>query len=141
MSGAWLVCLGRSVRSGLGARGSGAWRRVAESLASVSRENVDGGSRGNLAGGYLIGQVANSLSQGKRPSGGSAGRLASLFSSLEPQLQPLYVPLPKVSHWVPLGKAIRTTLKQAATLLSMLSKMGKRELSNLLLWERKKILI
>uniref|UniRef100_A0A8D0W5H7 RRM domain-containing protein n=1 Tax=Sus scrofa TaxID=9823 RepID=A0A8D0W5H7_PIG len=58
-------------------------------------ENVDGGSRGNLAGGYLIGQVANSLSQGKRPSGGSAGRLASLFSSLEPQLQPLYVPLPK----------------------------------------------
>uniref|UniRef100_A0A8D1SNB6 RNA-binding protein 34 n=1 Tax=Sus scrofa TaxID=9823 RepID=A0A8D1SNB6_PIG len=95
VSGAWLVCLGRSVRSGLGARGSGAWRRVAESLASVSRENVDGGSRGNLAGGYLIGQVANSLSQGKRPSGGSAGRLASLFSSLEPQLQPLYVPLPK----------------------------------------------
>uniref|UniRef100_A0A8D1E0F0 RNA binding motif protein 34 n=1 Tax=Sus scrofa TaxID=9823 RepID=A0A8D1E0F0_PIG len=95
VSGAWLVCLGRSVRSGVGARGSGAWRRVAESLASVSRENVDGGSRGNLAGGYLIGQVANSLSQGKRPSGGSAGRLASLFSSLEPQLQPLYVPLPK----------------------------------------------
>ncbi|KAB0406145.1 hypothetical protein E2I00_017748 [Balaenoptera physalus] len=35
------------------------------------------------------------LFRGKRPSRGSTGRLASLFGSLEPQLQPMYVPVPE----------------------------------------------
>ncbi|XP_004432439.1 PREDICTED: RNA-binding protein 34 [Ceratotherium simum simum] len=58
-------------------------------------ENPDGGVRASLTGDYLVGQVANSLFHGKRPSRGSAGRLASLFNSSEPQLPPVYVPVPK----------------------------------------------
>nr|XP_008513277.1 PREDICTED: RNA-binding protein 34 isoform X2 [Equus przewalskii] len=58
-------------------------------------ENPDGGGRGSLSGDYVVGQVANSLFHGKRPSRGSAGRLAALFNSFEPQLQPVYVPVPK----------------------------------------------
>ncbi|XP_002760846.1 RNA-binding protein 34 isoform X1 [Callithrix jacchus] len=44
---------------------------------------------------YQVGQVASSLFCGERPSRGGTGRLASLFSSLEPQVQPVYVPVPK----------------------------------------------
>ncbi|XP_036684130.1 RNA-binding protein 34 isoform X1 [Balaenoptera musculus] len=59
------------------------------------RENPEDGACGNLAGDYEVGQVASSLFHGKRPSRGSTGRLASLFGSLEPQLQPMYVPVPE----------------------------------------------
>ncbi|XP_021564538.1 RNA-binding protein 34 isoform X2 [Carlito syrichta] len=58
-------------------------------------ENRGAGVRGRLTEDYLIGQVANSLCHGKRPLGGSAGRLASLFGSSESQVQPVYVPVPK----------------------------------------------
>lgn len=58
-------------------------------------EKLDGGVGGHLTGDYLVGQVAGSLAHGKRPSRGGTGRLASLFSSLEPQVQPVYVPVPK----------------------------------------------
>ncbi|XP_026949797.1 RNA-binding protein 34 isoform X2 [Sagmatias obliquidens] len=58
-------------------------------------ENPEDGACGNLAGDYEVGQVASSLFNGKRPSRGSTGRLASLFGSLEPQLQPVYVPVPE----------------------------------------------
>ncbi|XP_036873003.1 RNA-binding protein 34 isoform X4 [Manis javanica] len=58
-------------------------------------ENPDRGARGTLTGDYLVGQVAESLFHGEHPSGGSAALLASLFSSFEPQLQPVYVPVPK----------------------------------------------
>ncbi|XP_007455724.1 PREDICTED: RNA-binding protein 34-like, partial [Lipotes vexillifer] len=58
-------------------------------------ENPEDGACGNLAGDYEVGQVASSLFHGKRPSRGSTGRLASLFGSLEPQLQPVYVPVPE----------------------------------------------
>ncbi|XP_002926642.2 RNA-binding protein 34 [Ailuropoda melanoleuca] len=58
-------------------------------------DDRDDGVRGNLTGDYVVGQVASSLFQGKRPSRDSTARLASLFSSLEPQLQPVYVPVPK----------------------------------------------
>lgn len=90
-----------------GARGarSGSWNHVVESLASVSRENPEYGPCGNLEGDYEVGQVANSLFRGKQPSRGSTGRLASLFRSVNPQLQPVYVPVPKVSHCVLLRMA------------------------------------
>ncbi|XP_040092266.1 RNA-binding protein 34-like isoform X1 [Oryx dammah] len=58
-------------------------------------ENPDDGACGNLEGDYEVGQVANSLFRGKQPSRGSTGRLASLFRSVNPQLQPVYVPVPK----------------------------------------------
>lgn len=76
------------------------WRGVAESLASVSRESLDDGGGGPLTGDYLVGQVSASLVRGGRPSSGGPGRLAALFSSVEPQLQPVYVPVPKVSRLV-----------------------------------------
>uniref|UniRef100_A0A2K6FI20 RNA-binding protein 34 n=1 Tax=Propithecus coquereli TaxID=379532 RepID=A0A2K6FI20_PROCO len=57
-------------------------------------KNPDDGVRGNLTGDYLVGQVANSLFHDKL-SRGSTGRLASLFSSFEPHVQPVYVPVPK----------------------------------------------
>ncbi|XP_075851591.1 RNA-binding protein 34 isoform X2 [Microcebus murinus] len=57
-------------------------------------KNPDDGVRGNLTGDYLVGQVANSLFHDKL-SRGSTGRLASLFSSFESQVQPVYVPAPK----------------------------------------------
>uniref|UniRef100_A0A8C5VMU3 RNA-binding protein 34 n=1 Tax=Microcebus murinus TaxID=30608 RepID=A0A8C5VMU3_MICMU len=57
-------------------------------------KNPDDGVRGNLTGDYLVGQVANSLFHDKL-SRGSTGLLASLFSSFEPQVQPVYVPAPK----------------------------------------------
>ncbi|XP_057593251.1 RNA-binding protein 34 isoform X2 [Hippopotamus amphibius kiboko] len=63
--------------------------------SATEGENPEDGARGNLAGDYEIGQVASSLFHGKRPSRGSTGRLASLFGSLEPQLHPVYVPVPK----------------------------------------------
>ncbi|XP_060047952.1 RNA-binding protein 34 isoform X2 [Erinaceus europaeus] len=56
----------------------------------------DGGGR-SLSGEYLVGQVANSLFHGEPSSKGSAARLSSLFSTVEPQLQPIYVPVPKVT--------------------------------------------
>lgn len=71
------------------------WRDVAESLASVFRESLDDGGGGPLTGDYLVGQVSDSLVHGGRPSRGGPGRLAALFSSAEPQLQPVYVPVPK----------------------------------------------
>ncbi|KAB0383127.1 hypothetical protein FD755_005044 [Muntiacus reevesi] len=63
--------------------------------SAQERENPDGGACGNLKGDYEVGQVANSLFRGKQPSRGSSGRLASLFGSVKPQLQPVYVPVPK----------------------------------------------
>lgn len=75
-------------------------RAMAEFVASVCREKLGGGVGGHPAGDYLVGQVAGSLAQGRRPSGGGAARLAALFSSAEPQVQPVYVPVSKVSHWV-----------------------------------------
>ncbi|XP_040320962.1 RNA-binding protein 34 isoform X2 [Herpailurus yagouaroundi] len=59
------------------------------------RDNPEDGVRGSLAGDYVVGQVASSLLQGRRPPRNSTARLASLFSSSEPQLQPVYVPVPK----------------------------------------------
>ena len=89
-----------------GARAGGAvGRGMADSVASVSRERPDDDVRGTLTGDYVVGQVARSLFQGRRPSGDSAARLASLFSSSEPQLQPVYVPVPRVSHRVPFRRA------------------------------------
>uniref|UniRef100_A0AAA9SBR8 RNA binding motif protein 34 n=1 Tax=Bos taurus TaxID=9913 RepID=A0AAA9SBR8_BOVIN len=58
-------------------------------------QNPDDGACGNLEGDYEVGQVANSLFRGKQPSRGSTGRLASLFGSVNPQLQPVYVPVPE----------------------------------------------
>ncbi|XP_053463612.1 RNA-binding protein 34 isoform X2 [Nycticebus coucang] len=58
-------------------------------------ESSDDGVRGNPTGDYLVGQVANSLSHDRLSSRSSPGRLASLFSSFEPQLQPVYVSVPK----------------------------------------------
>ncbi|XP_040823922.1 RNA-binding protein 34 isoform X3 [Ochotona curzoniae] len=58
-------------------------------------EKLGGGVGGHPAGDYLVGQVAGSLAQGRRPSGGGAARLAALFSSAEPQVQPVYVPVSK----------------------------------------------
>lgn len=105
VSGAWHVYPGEGGRSGAraakrwgGVGWGGAWRGVAEFVASVSRDDPDGGVRGNLTGDYVVGQVASSLFQGKRPCRDSTARLASLFSSLEPQPQPVYLRVPKVSH-------------------------------------------
>nr|XP_019602560.1 PREDICTED: RNA-binding protein 34 isoform X2 [Rhinolophus sinicus] len=58
-------------------------------------ESLDDGGGGPLTGDYLVGQVSASLVRGGRPSSGGPGRLAALFSSVEPQLQPVYVPVPK----------------------------------------------
>nr|XP_020746222.1 RNA-binding protein 34 isoform X2 [Odocoileus virginianus texanus] len=63
--------------------------------SAQERENRDGGACGNLEGDYEVGQVASSLFRGKQPSRGGTGRLASLFGSVKPQLQPVYVPVPK----------------------------------------------
>ncbi|XP_004620424.2 RNA-binding protein 34 [Sorex araneus] len=57
-------------------------------------ENPELGIPGNLTGDYVVGQVSDSLFLGKSPSRCSTGRLASLFSSCEPQFQPVYVPVP-----------------------------------------------
>ncbi|KAM9613191.1 RNA-binding protein 34 isoform 1-T1 [Trichechus inunguis] len=59
------------------------------------RENPDDSFRGNLTGDYLVGQVANSLFHSKRLSRGNTDRLASLFSSFESPVKPVYVPVPK----------------------------------------------
>ncbi|XP_063665802.1 RNA-binding protein 34 isoform X2 [Pan troglodytes] len=58
-------------------------------------ENPDDGVRGSPPEDYRVGQVASSLFRGEHHSRGGTGRLASLFSSLEPQIQPVYVPVPK----------------------------------------------
>ncbi|XP_063527039.1 RNA-binding protein 34 isoform X4 [Pongo pygmaeus] len=58
-------------------------------------KNPDDGVRGSPPGDYRVGQVASSLFRGEHHSRGGTGRLASLFSSLEPQIQPVYVPVPK----------------------------------------------
>uniref|UniRef100_H0X6Z9 RNA-binding protein 34 n=1 Tax=Otolemur garnettii TaxID=30611 RepID=H0X6Z9_OTOGA len=58
-------------------------------------ETAEDGVGGNPTGDYLVGQVANSLSHDKLSSRGHPGRLASLFSSFEPQIQPVYVSVPK----------------------------------------------
>ncbi|XP_033056212.1 RNA-binding protein 34 isoform X3 [Trachypithecus francoisi] len=58
-------------------------------------ENPDDGVRGSPPGDYRVGQVASSLCRGEHHSRGGTGRLAALFSSLEPQTQPVYVPVPK----------------------------------------------
>uniref|UniRef100_G3QY31 RNA-binding protein 34 n=1 Tax=Gorilla gorilla gorilla TaxID=9595 RepID=G3QY31_GORGO len=58
-------------------------------------ENPDDGVRGIPPEDYRVGQVASSLFRGEHHSRGGTGRLASLFSSLEPQIQPVYVPVPK----------------------------------------------
>lgn len=72
----------------------------------MSRDHPDGGVGGNLTGDYVVGQVSGSLFQGRRPSRDRAARLASLFSSSEPPLQPVYVPVPKVSPRVLSGAAV-----------------------------------
>nr|XP_003473581.1 RNA-binding protein 34 [Cavia porcellus] len=51
------------------------------------------GSVQDVAGDYLIGQVAKSLLPGRRPSGASSRPLASLFSAPVPQVRPIYVPV------------------------------------------------
>uniref|UniRef100_A0A2K6TH78 RNA binding motif protein 34 n=1 Tax=Saimiri boliviensis boliviensis TaxID=39432 RepID=A0A2K6TH78_SAIBB len=51
--------------------------------------------RGSPPEHYEVGQVASSLFCGERPSRGGNGRLASLFTPLDPQVQPVYVPVPK----------------------------------------------
>lgn len=116
VSGSYHVYLGEGGRSGARAAET-VGRGVAEFLSSASRDDRDDGVRGNLTGDYVVGQVASSLFQGKRPSRDSTARLASLFSSLEPQLQPVYVPVPKVSHRVffPNG-VLGRPLKQAVCL-------------------------
>lgn len=53
----------------------------------------DPGAGGEVAGDYLIGQVAKSLLGGRRPPSGNAGRLAFLFSAAAPQVRPVYVPV------------------------------------------------
>ncbi|XP_023071996.1 RNA-binding protein 34 isoform X2 [Piliocolobus tephrosceles] len=58
-------------------------------------ENADDGVRGSPPGDYRVGQVASSLCRGELHSRGGTGRLAALFSSLEPQIQPVYVSVPK----------------------------------------------
>ncbi|XP_064239687.1 RNA-binding protein 34 isoform X3 [Aotus nancymaae] len=58
-------------------------------------ENPEVCVRGSPPEDYQVGQVASSLFCGERPSRGGTGRLASVFSSLEPQVQPVYVPVPK----------------------------------------------
>ncbi|XP_011844751.1 PREDICTED: RNA-binding protein 34 [Mandrillus leucophaeus] len=58
-------------------------------------ENPDDGVRGSPPGDYRVGQVASSLCRGEHHSRGGTSRLAALFSSLEPQIQPVYVPVPK----------------------------------------------
>ncbi|KAF6274752.1 RNA binding motif protein 34 [Rhinolophus ferrumequinum] len=58
-------------------------------------ESLDDGGGGPVTGDYLVGQVSDSLVPSGRPSRGGPGRLAALFSSVEPQLQPVYVPVPK----------------------------------------------
>ncbi|XP_069340799.1 RNA-binding protein 34 isoform X1 [Eulemur rufifrons] len=68
-------------------------KRKKKKSAEQGKNPVDG-VRGNLTGDYLVGQVANSLFHDKL-SRGSTGRLASLFGSFEPQVQPVYVPVPK----------------------------------------------
>ncbi|XP_047558836.1 RNA-binding protein 34 isoform X2 [Lutra lutra] len=62
---------------------------------AVEGDHPDGGVGGNLTEDYVVGQVSGSLVQGQRPSRDRAARLASLFSSSEPPLQPVYVPVPK----------------------------------------------
>ncbi|XP_037677308.1 RNA-binding protein 34 [Choloepus didactylus] len=61
------------------------------------RENPDDSFRRYRTVDYLVGQVASSLFHSRRPSRGSTDRLASLFSSFESQIQPLYLPVPKES--------------------------------------------
>lgn len=100
--GEWLVAFlpGREGVRELGARG------VEHGIMSLSlwrpclEKNPDYGACGNLEGDYEVGQVANSLFRGKATLRGSTGRLAPLFRSVNPQLQPVYVPVPKVSHCV-----------------------------------------
>ncbi|XP_077607832.1 RNA-binding protein 34 isoform X2 [Crocuta crocuta] len=58
-------------------------------------DDSEDGVPGNPTGDYVVGQVASSLFQNRRPSGNSTARLASLFSSVAPQLPPVYVPVPK----------------------------------------------
>ncbi|XP_074172783.1 RNA-binding protein 34 isoform X2 [Rhinolophus sinicus] len=64
-------------------------------MSAEEGESLDDGGGGPLTGDYLVGQVSASLVRGGRPSSGGPGRLAALFSSVEPQLQPVYVPVPK----------------------------------------------
>lgn len=86
------------------ARSGEQWSGVAE-LSLVSRVNLDDGGGEPLTGDYLVGQVADSLAPRGRPSRGSPGWLATLFSSVESQLRPVYVPVSKVSHRVLLRTA------------------------------------
>ncbi|XP_076981920.1 LOW QUALITY PROTEIN: RNA-binding protein 34-like [Tamandua tetradactyla] len=62
---------------------------------AVRGENPDDGILRCGTADYLVGQVADSLFHSKRPSRGSTDRLASLFTSFESQVQPVYVPVPK----------------------------------------------
>ncbi|XP_038169246.1 RNA-binding protein 34 [Arvicola amphibius] len=50
---------------------------------------------GNAAADYQVGQVADSLRGGQRPSGGGTGRLAALFSAAESRAAPVFVPVPQ----------------------------------------------
>ncbi|CAO2609336.1 RNA-binding protein 34 [Lemmus lemmus] len=50
---------------------------------------------GNAAADYQVGQVADSLRGGQRPSGGATGRLAALFSAAESRAPPVFVPVPQ----------------------------------------------
>lgn len=105
-------------------------RGVAESPASVSRRTPDHGCSGGgpPKADYLVGQVANSLARGRLRSGGSTGRLAALFGSGsgEPQLQPLYVPVPPVSHRGVFPMARQSSFKTGVWLGGPGSEVGRR---------------
>ncbi|XP_004712269.1 RNA-binding protein 34 [Echinops telfairi] len=64
-------------------------------VALLFREHSDAPSRGSPSGDYLVGQVAGSLFHRKTLPRAVAGGLASLFSSLESPVQPVYVPAPQ----------------------------------------------
>ncbi|XP_012315302.1 RNA-binding protein 34 isoform X4 [Aotus nancymaae] len=70
-------------------------------------ENPEVCVRGSPPEDYQVGQVASSLFCGERPSRGGTGRLASVFSSLEPQVQPVYVPVPKGQNSKRIGSQIQ----------------------------------
>ncbi|XP_052022649.1 RNA-binding protein 34 [Apodemus sylvaticus] len=70
--------------------GEGRKRRKGQERRQSPEDGV-----GNAATDYLVGQVADSLRAGPRPPGGGTGRLAALFSTLEPSAPPVFVPVPQ----------------------------------------------
>ncbi|CAO2609337.1 RNA-binding protein 34, partial [Lemmus lemmus] len=68
--------------------------RPGRDCACVCRQSPEDGV-GNAAADYQVGQVADSLRGGQRPSGGATGRLAALFSAAESRAPPVFVPVPQ----------------------------------------------